>query len=72
MEAIRAAGLKSCASDTYESMGKSRYACAVGIAAALHEIPEASVASAVLVENTVWSAKASCSKQLLSLASEEC
>ncbi|KAL8291428.1 hypothetical protein RQP46_002406 [Phenoliferia psychrophenolica] len=61
MEAIRLAGLKSCASDTYESMGKSRYATAVGIAAALGEVDEASIDSAVLVENTVWSAKASCS-----------
>ena len=46
--------------DTYESMAKSRYASAVGIAAALSEIEESQVSEAV-TKNNVWSGKASCS-----------
>lgn len=66
VERIRAAGKEPITSDTYESMARSRYACAVGIAAALGEIPNAQIDSAVQSATAsgsedVWSAKASCS-----------
>ncbi|KAK4700688.1 hypothetical protein P7C70_g5553, partial [Phenoliferia sp. Uapishka_3] len=60
MEKIRAVGLTPCTNDSYESMGKSRYASAVGIPAALDEIPHDAIDSAVRQEN-LWTAKASCS-----------
>lgn len=65
VEAVRAAGKEPVTTDTYESMAKSRYASAVGIAAALGEIPSAEMEAAVqrgpATKESVWSAKASCS-----------
>ncbi|KAJ9641225.1 hypothetical protein H2204_002903 [Knufia peltigerae] len=66
VEAVRAAGKEPVTADTYESMARSRYACAVGIAAALGEIPDAQIDSAMQSTTAsaferVWSAKASCS-----------
>jgi cyanuric acid amidohydrolase len=60
LAAIRAAGREPVTSDTYESMGLSRYTSAVGIASALDEMPRADIASA-LQSKPAWSAKASCS-----------
>ncbi|KAM0754810.1 cyanuric acid hydrolase [Meredithblackwellia eburnea MCA 4105] len=60
MESIRRLGETACASDTYESMGKSRYSTALGIAVALGELAESSIPAALADEN-VWSSKASCS-----------
>lgn len=60
MATIRSKGLTPVTTDTYESMAKSRYTTAVGIAAALDELPKASLAKAVEKEDT-WSARASCS-----------
>ncbi|KAI1626858.1 ring-opening amidohydrolase [Exophiala viscosa] len=60
LETIRGQGKHPITTDTYESMAKSRYASAVGIAAALDEIAEAQVEEALRTEHP-WSAKASCS-----------
>lgn len=60
LEVIRAQGKTPVTTDTYESMAKSRYTSAVGIAAALDEIQEADIPVAVSGGET-WSAKASCS-----------
>lgn len=63
-EAIKAAGKTPITTDTYESMAKSRYASAVGIAAALGEIGADALEGAVSAASSdeqIWSAKASCS-----------
>lgn len=59
LEAIRAAGKVPTTTDTYESMTKSRYAIAVGIAAAIGEINGGEAMETLHTEQT-WSAKASC------------
>ncbi|KAI6784128.1 uncharacterized protein J7T54_004674 [Emericellopsis cladophorae] len=63
LQAIRAQGMVPITSDTYESMARSRYASAIGIAAALGEVPEGDV-PAIMRQGQGehrWSAKASCS-----------
>jgi cyanuric acid amidohydrolase len=60
VEIIKAASHIAITTDTYESMAKSRYASAVGIAVALEEIEEISLDEAMRSE-TRWSSKASCS-----------
>lgn len=60
LEAARATGNAPITTDTYESMAKSRYASAVGIAVALGEIEESLLDVAVRSE-AHWSSKASCS-----------
>ncbi|KAK9418077.1 hypothetical protein AB5N19_12755 [Seiridium cardinale] len=60
IQAIRDSGGTPPTSDTYQSMGMSRYASAVGVAVALGEIPEAELESA-LKSGIAWSAAASCS-----------
>ncbi|KAK4939321.1 hypothetical protein LTR10_020410 [Elasticomyces elasticus] len=60
LETIRAQGKQPITNDTYESMAKSRYASAVGIAAALEEIAQTQVEEALKTEQP-WSARASCS-----------
>lgn len=60
LEAIKAAGQVPVTKDTYESMAKSRYASAVGIAVALGELPESEMQDAMEAENR-YSQKASCS-----------
>jgi cyanuric acid amidohydrolase len=60
MEIIKAASKTAVTTDTYESMAKSRYASAVGIAMALDEIEESDLEEAVR-NGTSWSSKASCS-----------
>ncbi|GAA5925781.1 hypothetical protein JCM3775_001499 [Rhodotorula graminis] len=63
ISAIRAKGLEPITSDTYSSMGSSRYATALGIAVALGEMDgsESSVAEGLSSGGERWSAKASCS-----------
>jgi cyanuric acid amidohydrolase len=56
----RAAGQTTICTDTYESMAKSRYASAIGIAVALGEISADDVGAKLQVEDS-WSALASCS-----------
>ncbi|GAA5909433.1 hypothetical protein JCM5296_000569 [Sporobolomyces johnsonii] len=60
---IRLKGLTPVTTDTYESMAKSRYAAALGIAVALGEISGQveDVADALRSGGEKWSAKASCS-----------
>lgn len=60
VEAIRSSSRTPVTTDTYESMAKSRYASAVGIATALGEMPESNLHQAMQDENC-WSSKASCS-----------
>ncbi|OAA54354.1 alkanesulfonate monooxygenase [Niveomyces insectorum RCEF 264] len=60
IESIRAAGKTPVTLDTYESMAKSRYASAVGVAAALGEIGQGDLESA-LESGNIWSSFASCS-----------
>lgn len=60
LEIIRAAGKEPITTDTYESMAKSRYASAVGIAEALGEVEDAEIENS-LRANSACSAKASCS-----------
>ncbi|KAH8899158.1 ring-opening amidohydrolase [Thozetella sp. PMI_491] len=64
ISAIRRAGHIPITTDTYDSMAKSRYASAVGIAAALGEISVDQMDAAIngnSTEDHIWSAKASCS-----------
>jgi cyanuric acid amidohydrolase len=63
VESIRAAGREPITTDTYESMAKSRYASAIGIAAALGEVADTQIEASLLLQQagTAWSAKASCS-----------
>ena len=63
LQVIRAQGRVPITSDTYESMARSRYATAVGIAAALGELTEGEVPEAMRggQDEHRWSAKASCS-----------
>ncbi|KAH6696720.1 ring-opening amidohydrolase [Leptodontidium sp. MPI-SDFR-AT-0119] len=60
VEAILAASKVPVTLDTYESMAKSRYASAVGIAVALEEIDASGLNEAMRNEDC-WSSKASCS-----------
>ncbi|EXJ68441.1 uncharacterized protein A1O5_08233 [Cladophialophora psammophila CBS 110553] len=60
IEAIRAESRTPVTTDTYESMAKSRYASAVGIALALEELSHDMLEEASASQN-IWSAKASCS-----------
>ncbi|KAI1842851.1 hypothetical protein JX265_002612 [Neoarthrinium moseri] len=60
LQEIRAAGKTPPTSDTYQSMAKSRYASAVGVAVALGEVAEGEV-DAAIESGTTWSAAASCS-----------
>jgi len=60
VEAILAASQTPVTTDTYESMAKSRYASAVGIAIALEEI-EANGLDEAMRNVDRWSSKASCS-----------
>jgi len=57
---IKAAGKEAVTTDTYESMAKSRYASAVGIAVALEELKESRLDEAIRNE-AIWTSKASCS-----------
>jgi cyanuric acid amidohydrolase len=58
LESIKATSKIPATTDTYESMAMSRYASAVGIAAALGEINDLEEA---MRHDTTWSSKASCS-----------
>lgn len=58
VEAIKAASKIPVTTDTYESMAKSRYASALGIALALREISDLEKA---MKSGNSWSSKASCS-----------
>ena len=60
VEVIKAASKTPLTTDTYESMAKSRYASALGIAVALDELEESNLEEAVQNQST-WSTKASCS-----------
>ena len=60
VETIKAASKIAVTTDTYESMAKSRYASAVGIAVALEELEESCLEQAMRNESS-WSSKASCS-----------
>jgi len=63
ISAIRAKGIEPITSDTYSSMGSSRYATALGIAVALGEMDgsESSVVEGLSSDGERWSARASCS-----------
>ncbi|OAP56097.1 hypothetical protein AYL99_09276 [Fonsecaea erecta] len=61
IEAVRAQGRVPVTTDTYESMAKSRYASAVGIALALDELSQDIQLEDALDSQQTWSAKASCS-----------
>ena len=62
IETIKSQGIKPLTTDTYESMAKSRYASAIGIALALDELKEAEVESAMNEGSEQhWSSRASCS-----------
>ena len=63
MEAVKAAGRTPITTDTYYSMAKSRYASAVGVAAALDEISPSynGDLGQVLSDGVEWSSIASCS-----------
>jgi cyanuric acid amidohydrolase len=56
----QAAGKIAVAADTYESMAKSRYSSALGIAIALEEVEECHLDEAMWSRSS-WSGKASCS-----------
>ncbi|GAA6000423.1 hypothetical protein JCM10207_008005 [Rhodosporidiobolus poonsookiae] len=60
---IRAKGLTPVTTDTYDSMAKSRFATALGIAVALEEMEGTAeeVAAGLKSDGEKWSAKASCS-----------
>jgi cyanuric acid amidohydrolase len=60
VEMTRAASKTPITTDTYESMAKSRYASALGIAVALGEIQESDLNEAMR-NNITWSSRASCS-----------
>jgi cyanuric acid amidohydrolase len=60
LQAIRLDGKTPPTSDTYQSMAKSRYASAVGVAVALGELEESELEDAMRSE-AIWSAAASCS-----------
>ena len=60
VEVTRAASKTPITTDTYESMAKSRYASALGIAVALGEIQESHLNEAMR-NNITWSSRASCS-----------
>jgi cyanuric acid amidohydrolase len=60
VEVIKSASKTAVTTDTYESMAKSRYASAVGIAVALEELKESDIDEAMRNERS-WSSKASCS-----------
>lgn len=60
IEITKAASKPPITTDTYESMARSRYASAVGIALALEEFPESQLNEA-MQSQTTWSTHASCS-----------
>lgn len=60
VETIKAASKTPITKDTYESMAKSRYAAALGIAGAFDELVESNLEEAMR-NQTSWSSKASCS-----------
>ena len=60
LEIIKAAGKTAVTTDTYESMAKSRYSSALGIAISLEEVEECHLDEAMRSQSS-WSAKASCS-----------
>jgi cyanuric acid amidohydrolase len=60
IEITKAASKPPVTTDTYESMARSRYASALGIAVALGEIQESRLDEAMRNETT-WSTQASCS-----------
>lgn len=60
IQAILASGKTPVTTDTYDSMAKSRYASAMGVAVATAEIYGTDLAEAMEYEDR-WSAKASCS-----------
>jgi cyanuric acid amidohydrolase len=60
VEIIKSAGRTPVTTDTYESMAKSRYSSALGIAAALAELEECHLDEA-MQNHSSWSIKASCS-----------
>jgi cyanuric acid amidohydrolase len=60
LEMINAAGKSAVTTDTYESMTKSRYASALGIAIALEEVEDNHLDEAMR-NGSRWSTKASCS-----------
>lgn len=59
--AIKKAGGYPVTEDTYESMARSRFACAVGIAGAMNEIDDDLNAAMHAEGGKVWTSKASCS-----------
>ncbi|GAA5976540.1 hypothetical protein JCM11641_001333 [Rhodosporidiobolus odoratus] len=63
ISSIRSKGLTPVTTDTYESMGKSRFATALGIAVGLEEMDgsDTEVAAGLKSGGQKWSAKASCS-----------
>lgn len=62
IEAMKASGKTPITTDTYESMAKSRYASAIGIALALEELKVDSILTEENLNNiSHWSTKASCS-----------
>jgi len=60
VEIIKAAGKTPVTTDTYDSMAKSRYSSALGIAIALDEVEECHLDEA-LRSQSAWSTKATCS-----------
>lgn len=60
IERIKASNRVPVTSDTYESMAKSRYASALGVAIALEELDESCLDEAMR-NGSSWSTKASCS-----------
>ena len=60
VEIIKAASKTPVTTDTYESMAKSRFAAALGIAVALDELEESNL-NVAMRKQTSWSSKASCS-----------
>ena len=60
VKVIKSSGRTPITTDTYDSMAKSRYSSALGIAIALEELEESHLDEAMRSQSS-WSAKASCS-----------
>jgi cyanuric acid amidohydrolase len=60
VEVIKSSGRTPVTTDTYDSMAKSRYSSALGIAIALEELEECHLDEAMRSQSS-WSTKASCS-----------
>jgi cyanuric acid amidohydrolase len=60
VEIVKSSGMPPVTTDTYESMAKSRYSSALGIAIALGELEEDDLHEAMWSQSC-WSTKASCS-----------